>query len=139
MIDDSAELIDPDEISSIIADYRSDAKYPEYLFRNRDRFEIISFIHWALDELESYILSRPYKDPISSTNAFIRKMSEYMYSYPKTQNVFFIASEAAMDIREILIFSRPARKVHWDKRIKDLQDGRRFKNVRAVSVKDWLS
>lgn len=93
------------EIQLIIADYRLDWDVPKgpLIPGVRNRFEHVSFVHWALDELETYILCNPDVDPIDSTNRFINKISGYMHKYPRTRVMFFIAADVARDILDILI------------------------------------
>lgn len=94
-----------EEIKSIIADYRMDCGLPERLLTpgDRSRFERACFIRWALDELEAYILCNPDVDPIESVSCFVNKATDYMHRYPRTRVMFFIATDVARDIHDILI------------------------------------
>lgn len=93
------------EIQLIIADYRLDWDVPKgpLIPGVRNRFEHASFVHWALDELEAYILCNSDVDPIESISRFIKKTTDYMHMYPRTRVMFFIAADVARDIHDILI------------------------------------
>lgn len=86
-------------VMDIFLDYNADVNEPIYLTRDRGRFEKVSTIYWALDELYDYILI--IGDPLEATTRFIKKMTEYMHKYPKTQARYMTAVDVAEDIRDI--------------------------------------
>lgn len=86
-------------VMDIFLDYSADVNEPISLTRDREQFEKVSAIFWALDELYDYILKNGA--PIEATGQFIRKMTAYMHKYPKTQARYMTAVDVAEDIRDI--------------------------------------
>lgn len=86
-------------VADIFLDYSADVNEPISFTRDREQFEKVSTIYWALDELYDYILI--IGDPVEATGRFIRKMTEYMRKYPKTSARYMTAVDVAEDIRDI--------------------------------------
>lgn len=101
--------MDLDELKLIFADYKMDLHFPNKTMKYADRFEQISLIHWALDELYMYIRDHSDKEPLAATKDFMGLVKKYMYVYPKTQHIFFCALDVARDIYEILLCAKPSR------------------------------
>jgi hypothetical protein len=89
--------------------YEFDLCAPKSTFPITD-FKDISYLRWAIDELEEYILCRLYpgiddsiEGFIDIVTEFIEEMNTYSKLNPRTSKMFSIARDMATDIQELLV------------------------------------
>ena len=87
----------------IFADYIYDYNFPSYSIKTKNRFELVSYSTWAVEELLRYILQRDPSNPVPAIRSFITKMSKFSKSNPRTSKAFSLAQYIAMDVLDIFL------------------------------------
>ena len=87
----------------IFADYIYDYNFPSYSIKTQNRFELVSYSTWAVEELLNYILQHNPSNPIPAIKSFINKMNKFSNNNPKTSKAFSLARYIAMDVLDMFL------------------------------------
>lgn len=90
----------------LIEDYRMDMQIPGNRISHKNKYIIEKYVltNWAIDELNNYVYSNLDMDLATAIESFRKKMVHYYKKY-QHKEIFFIASEVAEDIADILRIS----------------------------------